>query len=238
MKYCVYFTTYSGQIMPPFYIGSTKVDRILNKNYKGSVSSKVYKDLWRTELRNNPHLFNTEIVSYHGTRKEAYDEEEAYQREEDVINNPLYINECFANGNFCMTGRKHSKETLIKLKRPKTAEHNRKNSEANKGKILSAETKEKIKQKRKLQIITDETKSKISQALIGRKKSVKTRSKMKESWVGNLRNNLPVLCIELNIVFSTCKDAAKYIGLSDSSSIGRCAKGGRKTAGGFTWRFI
>lgn len=41
----------------------------------GSIESKKYKKIWKQELKNNPHLFNLEIISYHKTRKEAYEKE-------------------------------------------------------------------------------------------------------------------------------------------------------------------
>ena len=94
--YCVYVTFYSGNKLPPFYIGSTKVERI-QKGYKGSVGSKEYEHLWKTELKSNPHLFKIKILSYHETRKEAYSKECFLQESLDAVNNPLYINKSIAN---------------------------------------------------------------------------------------------------------------------------------------------
>jgi hypothetical protein len=51
--YCTYLTIYSGNKLPPFYIGSTSVNRISN-GYHGSVSSKRYKSIWLEELKTNP----------------------------------------------------------------------------------------------------------------------------------------------------------------------------------------
>lgn len=111
--YCVYVTFYSGNKLPPFYIGSTKVERIL-QGYKGSVGSKEYEHLWKTELKCNPHLFKIKILSYHETRKEAYSKECFLQESTNVVNNPLYINKSIANkkgifgGGF--KGHKHTLE--------------------------------------------------------------------------------------------------------------------------------
>ena len=50
--------------MPANYIGSSSVDKVLNKNYHGSVASKRYKAIWLSELLLHPELFSTVIVSY------------------------------------------------------------------------------------------------------------------------------------------------------------------------------
>jgi hypothetical protein len=103
-KYCVYITHYSGNalstktestISPSNYIGSTSVDKI-NNGYKGSVSSKKYKTIWESELKNNPHLFSVEIISYHDTRPEATYKELQLQRIFNVLTNPLFVNMSYA----------------------------------------------------------------------------------------------------------------------------------------------
>lgn len=38
--FCVYHTIYSGTLLPPNYIGSSTVDKVLTKKYHGSVKSK------------------------------------------------------------------------------------------------------------------------------------------------------------------------------------------------------
>lgn len=45
--YCTYLTVYKGNKLPPFYIGYTSVDNILNKSYRGSPESKKYKSVWK-----------------------------------------------------------------------------------------------------------------------------------------------------------------------------------------------
>ena len=49
--YCVYLTTYFGAKLPMFYIGSSTVSRV-NSGYRGSVSSKSYKEIWNNEIMN------------------------------------------------------------------------------------------------------------------------------------------------------------------------------------------
>lgn len=46
-----------------------------------------------------------------------------------------------------------------------------------------------------------------------------------------------VLCIELNKIFISASEAAKYIGLCPSA-ICKCASGKHKTAGGYTWKYL
>ena len=59
--YCVYLTTYKGNKLPPFYIGSTQVVQV-ERGYHGSVRSKKYEMMWKSELINNPHLFKTGFI--------------------------------------------------------------------------------------------------------------------------------------------------------------------------------
>jgi hypothetical protein len=103
-KYCVYITNYLGDALPPKnnstitpsnYIGSTSVDKI-NNGYKGSVSSKKYKTIWESELKNNPHLFSVEIISYHDTRTEATNKELQLQKIFNAVTNPLFVNMAYA----------------------------------------------------------------------------------------------------------------------------------------------
>lgn len=160
--------------MPPFYIGSTSVSKI-QKGYKGSAMSKEYKDIWNLELRNNPHLFHTEVVSLHKTRKGAFDAEAAYQREEDVVRSELYINAAIANRRFNMFGKKDSKETKLKKSKAQKGRIS-----AMKGKKHSEETKAKISAWNigKTVVISEEHKKKISKTLTGRTRSEETKKKI------------------------------------------------------------
>ena len=98
-QYCVYHTTYSGTLMPQNYIGSTLVDNILNKNYHGSVKSKKYKSIWKSELKEHPELFNTVIISYHDTRSDAVWKECKIQKTFNVIESEDFINMAYACAN-------------------------------------------------------------------------------------------------------------------------------------------
>jgi len=101
--YVTYLTTYRGNKLPPFYIGSSTLLKI-NNGYCGSVKSKKYKHIWNDELKHNPHLFKTTIISYHNTRLESLEKEYYLQTNLGVIKSPLYTNMSIAapNGYFGM----------------------------------------------------------------------------------------------------------------------------------------
>jgi hypothetical protein len=97
--YCVYLTTYSGNKLPPFYIGSSSVERV-NKGYRGSVLSRQYKHIWRDEIKACAHLFKTKIIKTYSTREEAITAEKRLQKALKVAESPMYINKGYAGGAF------------------------------------------------------------------------------------------------------------------------------------------
>ncbi len=98
--YVVYLTEYLGDLMPKFYIGSSSHDNVVNKGYKGTVSSKKWRNIWNRELKENPHLFQISILEECTTRKEAYIKEYEHQKRVGVMKNDNYINEIYSNVNF------------------------------------------------------------------------------------------------------------------------------------------
>jgi hypothetical protein len=126
-KYCVYHITYSGDklspknnsnIIPSNYIGSSTIDSI-KSGYMGSIKSKIYKNIWKSELKTNPHLFSIEIISYHETRPSATYKELQIQKIFNVVKNPLFVNMAYAapNGFF---GRDVSGEKHPNYNKPRT----------------------------------------------------------------------------------------------------------------------
>lgn len=93
--YCVYVTIYNGLLLPKRYIGSCKLEKI-STGYNGSVVSKKYKDLYKSEQKNNKHLFKTRILSRHNTDKDARLRELQLQIKYDVVKSKLYMNESLA----------------------------------------------------------------------------------------------------------------------------------------------
>jgi len=109
-----------------FYIGSSTVKKVEN-GYHGSVQSKKYESIWKQELKNNPHLFKTNIVSIHDADDVARNKELNLQKKLNVVKSTMYINESYAqvNGYFgrIVTGTdsprykvKHTDETRKKIK--------------------------------------------------------------------------------------------------------------------------
>jgi hypothetical protein len=112
--YCTYLTTYSGNKLPPFYIGTSTVDKVSTKNYHGSVLSNQYAKIWHSELKKNSHLFKTFILGTFDTRKEAYEKEEFLQKSLNVLQKPeMYVNRNI--GRKLFFHGKHSAETRKKM---------------------------------------------------------------------------------------------------------------------------
>lgn len=111
--YCVYLTIYSGDVLPKFYIGSKDTKSVIY-GYRGSVSSKKWKNLWKQELKNNPNLFETQILAMYDTRKEAFDAEDKMQREVNAIESDEYINEAYASRAFHC--KPHTEQTKSKMR--------------------------------------------------------------------------------------------------------------------------
>lgn len=118
--YCTYITVYSGNKLPPFYIGSSTIEKI-NLGYHGSVKSKLYKSIWLKELKDNPLLFKTKIISIHSKRSEALEKELKFHVALNVVKSDMYINMAIANKNGCFgmkysafKGKKHSEESKLK----------------------------------------------------------------------------------------------------------------------------
>jgi len=180
-KYVVYLTFYSGNLLPAYYIGSTTEDKILSGNYFGSITSKRWKDKYYYELKHNKNLFQTKILSFHSSRKEALEEELRIQILNNVVKSEDYFNESLAsiNGFF---GRNVSGENHPNYGKKLTEEHKNKlklilternigntYGKSNKGRICSNETKNRISEAHKGMTCSEITKIKMSKEKIGNK---------------------------------------------------------------------
>jgi hypothetical protein len=94
----VYLTMYLGDKLPKWYIDSSKKHKIEN-GYNGSVTSKKYSSIFKSEQKSNKHLFKTKIISYHKTTQESLDEELRLQKLHNVVKNPKYINMSYCQRN-------------------------------------------------------------------------------------------------------------------------------------------
>ena len=140
--YCTYLTIYSGSKLPPFYIGSSSI-QCVQQGYHGTVKSKKYKAIWKSELKKNPDVFKTIIISKHKTRKEALEKELFFQQKLNVVKSPLYINQALASKNGFF-GCSLKGTTLSKEHRKKISESNKGQKSWNKGKPHSQEHRKKI----------------------------------------------------------------------------------------------
>ena len=103
-KYCVYLTVYRGSKLPPFYIGSTSIKKIM-QGYHGSISSLKYRSTYKDELLQHPELFKTLIVKRFHSRKMATFRERSIQKKLNVIKSPMYFNMSIASvGGLCGDG--------------------------------------------------------------------------------------------------------------------------------------
>jgi len=138
--WATYVTIYRGNKLPPFYIGYSSIYKF-KSGYKGSVKSKKYKDIWKKEITDNSHLFDTKILTRHKTKQEALDKEEYFQKHFSVHKNDLYINQNITGKFFTsIKGRKLSESHKIKIGMA--------NSISLKGKKFTEERKQKLKRKK------------------------------------------------------------------------------------------
>jgi hypothetical protein len=98
-KFCTYLTTYSGSVLPPFYIGYCKTTNF-DRGYHGSVSSVEYRDSWKFELKNSPEKFRTFVLELFDTQEKALDAELSVQKTLSVVKNPLFANRTFSKKKF------------------------------------------------------------------------------------------------------------------------------------------
>ncbi len=67
MSYSTYITIYSGNKLPPFFIGYCKTEQI-GSGFHGCPKDDTD---WRTELQQNQSLFKTKIIKTFKTEKQA-----------------------------------------------------------------------------------------------------------------------------------------------------------------------
>lgn len=252
--FVVYLTTYKGNKLPPFYIGYSTKKKVLS-GYRGSVSSQEYRDIWKEEIKENPHLFITKIISTHDTKEEALLRECQIQKFFNVHKNPMYINRAIGNKEFFKRNTTHSDETKLKMslaaighKRntgiKKSSDHKEKISKTRiakglssgknnpmygKTRIHSDETKFKISESNKGRIISEYQKKRIIETNKSRNVSKETRIKMAESNCNSIK-----ITDGIN-TFRSQNEAARYHNISVATVTNRC----KNTSVKFTnWKFL
>ncbi|QIG73799.1 HNH endonuclease [Rhizobium phage RHph_N34] len=98
---CVYVITYSGDDMPPFYVGSKYTSALVEENYHGSVASSEWAEKWHRTVKEHPERFRRKILHTFDTRKEADDFERKFLVHFDAKRHPLFVNLTNNHGNFC-----------------------------------------------------------------------------------------------------------------------------------------
>lgn len=115
--YCVYLTTYSGNLLPPFYVGCVRLERIFKENYRGTVTAKEYKKRFISEIKRNPEKFKTHIIKTFNEKKEAFQYEKSLLKRFNVYYNEMYIN----SSTSCMTNNE-TNPNLSKIMKQKHKE--------------------------------------------------------------------------------------------------------------------
>ncbi len=119
-NFVVYLTTYLGNKMPMFYIGYSY--NVIERKYYGTPTSKQFKCIWKSELKNNPQLFKIKILREFGNDIKLAKKYETYiQSFLNVHKNSLYINRCIQHENYySIPCTDEIKERLSKLYKNKT----------------------------------------------------------------------------------------------------------------------
>lgn len=120
-----------------------------------------------------------------------------------------------------------------------TEEHKRRISEGNKGRVFTEETKTKLREANVGKTMSEESREKMSKSHTGLTHSRETVLRWKES---NQSLMTPVEQIDprtndLVCGFGSSMDAHRATGI-DASSIIKCCRGKRQSAGGYKWRYV
>lgn len=179
LQYVTYLISYSGNDLPPFYIGYTSLSK-WNNGYCGSVSSKKYKHTWKEKTRYSPEKFKRQIIKFHENSEQAIQFEGLIHSKFNVVTNPLYVN-MSSSGNSRkhpgfsgsgadnpMHGKKHSDESRLKMSKTKRGKqwsqkqrNSRKHFDDNRPPV-SEETKRKLSAIKTGLKHSEETKRKLS----------------------------------------------------------------------------
>ena len=220
--YCVYLTCYSGNKLPPFYIGYCKTENIA-KGYNGSVLSKKYKSIWDSERKLFPENFKTKILFQFLTKDEAIEKEQKLQLLVRAHKNPMYTNMSIGNKKFYYplfteeTRAKLKEAAKYKCKRSCSEITKKKLSLINIGKKHSFETKKLLSSISKGKILGPRSeKTKILLSIKSKEQnrtetSIETKKKMSLQKTG--RPNNKRVSIE-GVLYDSLKTASNILNIS------------------------
>ncbi|QGZ14163.1 HNH endonuclease [Rhizobium phage RL2RES] len=171
-EFCVYVITYSGDDMPSFYVGHTRVSKMIDMNYHGSVTSRDWSELWHKTVEEDPGKFRRKVLETFETREEAEDREYEILRHFDVASSSLFVN-MHRGGRNGFTGCWKGKKRDV----------------SNRAKTRPEEVKRRISETKRLKKDTgyefakqtSEAKEKIRNKLKGVPKSEETKAKIRET---------------------------------------------------------
>lgn len=197
------------------YIGKHSSETIENSYYGSGIAVK------QAIKKHGKCNFKKEIICICENEKELNEKEIFYIEIENTYNFGYNM----TKGGEGMLGYKPSKETIKKASDGRK-EHYKNNPEA----IL------KIKERGRL-LVGEKN------PFFGKKLTKEHIEKMRVARIKAItgKNNpsaVKIKCVELDIIFDTCTDAAKYLKMKSITTILKCAKGQRKKAGGYTWEII
>jgi len=219
-----------------FYIGSAKCIR-----------KRFNEHIGKLKLGTHPNRFFQNAFNKHGIEAfRAFQIQTVDDLAELIIVEQLFLDKLYDGQKLCYNicptagsalGRKHTEDTKRKI------------SQAHKGKTLSRETRQKISEAKKKQKYLH-FKSGIENPMYGKcgeshhfyghTHSAKSKKKMSDSSKGipNEKNGRQVFQYNLegNLIrsFVSCAEAKRQTGVSGIRAV---ARGFRKTAGGFVWRY-
>ena len=191
------------------YVGQTKYTLNQRAGSQGVKYKRCIK-FWNAIQHYGWDAFESTIIKDNLSLEEANILEDELILKYDSINNGFNINRGGKNHIWTEEQRKQMSERNMGEKNP------------NFGKKLSEETKRKIG-----------TANAISQ--IGNKHTEQTKEKMRKSH----QKDIPILCVETNIIYSCPSAAALGIGKKSSAAghITEVCQNKRKTAYGFHWKY-
>jgi hypothetical protein len=217
----------------PFYVGEGRPQRRFNRNGRNQY--------WHNIVNKNNGNFISEIVYSNLTKEQSLLKER--ELEVELLNKGYHLTnlaECGTYGG--MVGKKHTLESIIKMKHPKhTEESKEKIRQSRLGKKDSIETFNKKSKASKGRIFSEESKSKKSQSLKDRKITWNLKGIKKDL----SKKNKVIIQYDLENNFiqqwDSIKEASENINkekrIQIGSAITKCAKGKQNTAYGYKWNY-